>query len=273
MLTRIISAIVGAAIFAAAIVASIKIDSMILFVLITWVGTIGVFEALVNTGYVKSRLVAFCCLIYSLIVPFAYSEYIPVPHTVFVVLLGFILFAAGMCNHEKITPFDVSYAFAVTVAITFCFWAFAALFQSGKYGLFYMLLAVLMAWGCDTGAYFTGVFLGKHKLAPEISPKKTIEGAIGGVIFAMILMFVACFVFNKVTGVATNVTLLMIASPILAIAGMLGDLIASYVKRASGIKDYGKIMPGHGGVLDRFDSIMTVVPLIYLMVTYLPVLK
>lgn len=273
MKTRIISGAVGLLLFAAAIVASIKIHPLILFVLITLVGAIAVYEALVNTGYVRSTFMAICCIIYALVVPFSYSGYIGVNHVGFIVFLGFLLLAKGMFDHKNVTPHDACYAFAITVIVTFCFWALAAVSQyADGHGLFYLILVVISAWGCDTGAYFTGYFLGKHKMAPEISPKKTIEGAIGGIITTMIIMLIVALTFNAMSDATANTVLLVALSPILAFAGMLGDLIASYIKRASGIKDYGKIMPGHGGVLDRFDSIITVVPLVYIMITNLPVL-
>jgi phosphatidate cytidylyltransferase len=108
-------------------------------------------------------------------------------------------------------------------------------------------------------------------MAPVISPKKTVEGAIGGVIFDMLAILVACLVFNKVSDATANIWLLVGLTPVLAVAGMFGDLIFSYIKRACGIKDYGKIMPGHGGVLDRFDSVVAVAPLVYLIVAHFPI--
>ena len=273
MKTRIITAIVGIGLFVAAVAASIKWSSMILFVLLTAVGVVGVYEALHNTGYVKSRFLLFCCIIYSAVAPFAYSGYIPVNHAGFIVVLGSVMFSYAMFNHKKITPHDVTYAFSMTVIITFCVWAMAAVFESADgHGLFYLILVFVASWGCDTGAYFTGYFFGKHKMAPEISPKKTVEGAVGGIVAAILGMLIACLIFNRIKDDTANTVLLVAITPVLAFAGMMGDLIASYIKRACGIKDYGKIMPGHGGILDRFDSVVTVIPLMYIVVTHCQVL-
>lgn len=272
MKTRIISAIIGIILFCAVIALSLIISPMILYVALAIVGAIGVYEALVSTKYVKSKFLIYSSLAYALLMPFFYSGDIPVGHEALLVVYGFLLFTVGMFRHKSIEPTEITYAFSMTVVITFCFWAMSAVFSSKDgHGLFYLILVFLAAWACDTGAYFSGYFFGKHKMAPEISPKKTIEGAIGGVIFDMICMFVACLIFNKVTDFTANTILLVALTPILAFTGMIGDLIASYIKRACDIKDYGNIMPGHGGILDRFDSVMTVVPFMYIIVTNLNV--
>ncbi len=120
-------------------------------------------------------------------------------------------------------------------------------------GMFFIL-----AWGTDTCAYFTGYFFGKRKLWEEISPKKTIEGAIGGIVGATILAFAFAYVL-KPSFMYYAIPLGVIGS----IVSQMGDLIASKIKRYVDIKDYGHIMPGHGGVLDRFDSIILTAPLVY----------
>lgn len=280
MKTRIISAAVGIVIFIAALAAAVKISPLILHILLTAVGCVGVCELLKTTGYVKSKFLVVASIVYAAITPFVYSiELIgdefkfnfSMKHEVCLVVFALVIFTVAMVKHKTIDPNQVTYAFAGTVAVTFSFWALAAVFSHGDgHGLFYMLLTFIAAWACDTGAYFSGYFFGKHKMAPEISPKKTVEGAIGGVIFDMLVMLVACLVFNKVTDYTANTILIIAITPVLAVAGMMGDLIFSYVKRDCGIKDYGKLMPGHGGVLDRFDSVVAVAPLMYIAVAQLP---
>ncbi len=122
-------------------------------------------------------------------------------------------------------------------------------------------IVILAAFGCDTFAYFTGYFLGKHKMAPNISPKKTWEGAFGGVIGAVIL----CGVFGLIMyGDRGEIFIhCMVMGFFGALFGMAGDLIASAFKRKMGIKDYGNLIPGHGGILDRFDSVILVAPFVY----------
>lgn len=281
MKTRIISATVGILIFIAVVFAAVNISTLIMHVLLTAVGCIGVYEALKPTGYVKSKFILVSSICYAAIAPFVYSielvahelkiELI-IRHEVCLVLYGLVVFIGGMVKHEDVKPGEVAFGFAATVSITFCFWSLAAVFSSADgHGLFYLILVFLAAWGCDTGAYFTGYFFGKHKLAPKISPKKTVEGAVGGVIFDVIVMIAAGLIFNSATDSVANILLIGITTPFLALAGMFGDLIFSYIKRDCGIKDYGKIMPGHGGVLDRFDSVLTVAPIVYLIMAHFPI--
>lgn len=123
----------------------------------------------------------------------------------------------------------------------------------------YMIWFIFLAsWGSDTGAYFAGNFLGKRKLFPSISPKKTVEGAVGGVITAALLCGALAFYFDK-----SFVIYAMLIGIVGSLISIIGDLIASKIKRETGIKDFGKIMPGHGGVLDRFDSLLLVTPFIF----------
>ena len=127
------------------------------------------------------------------------------------------------------------------------------------------LLAFLGAWICDTFAYFTGVFLGKHKLIPEISPKKTIEGSIGGVLFSIGGFAIYALIMNSYFGANLSYAKLCIFGLILAIVSQFGDLIASSIKRQYEIKDFGIIFPGHGGILDRFDGVLLVAPTLYVL--------
>ena len=164
------------------------------------------------------------------------------------------MFAFAVFAHNKITINQTIISFALPIVISF---AFACLFLILSKGLLYILLLCGFAWVTDTGAYFTGVFFGKHKVAPEISPKKTVEGCIGGIALCAIYTFVVSFIMMDGVKFPLLITAL---SPIFAIAGMIGDLSASLLKRAYNIKDYGNIMSGHGGIMDRFDSILFISP-------------
>ena len=131
-------------------------------------------------------------------------------------------------------------------------------------------LSLCTAWLNDIFAYFSGYFFGKKKLCPEISPKKTVEGAIGGVAGDIVFCLLFTYAFSAVMQLSVNWISLCIFLPIGAVASIFGDLCASIIKRQFGIKDYGNIMPGHGGVMDRFDSWIFVAPLLYIWNIYLP---
>jgi len=140
------------------------------------------------------------------------------------------------------------------------------------YDLWLVWLIFIAAWGCDTGAYFVGRAIGKRKLAPVISPKKTVEGAIGGVVIAASLCVLYALILNhfEIWLFDSHYYLWFAAFGAFgAVLGQAGDLSASAVKRKVGIKDYGNIMPGHGGVLDRFDSIIFVAPYTVLFLEYM----
>ena len=131
-------------------------------------------------------------------------------------------------------------------------------------GMVMVWLIFLSSWGCDTCAYCVGMLIGKHKMSPKLSPKKSVEGAIGGVVGAALLTVIYGMIFKNAMGVTTQHVWIMAAiSAVGALISMVGDLTASAIKRNYEIKDYGKLIPGHGGILDRFDSVIFTAPMIY----------
>lgn len=137
-------------------------------------------------------------------------------------------------------------------------------------GTYLVWLIFFSSWGCDTCAYCFGMMLGKHRLAPVLSPKKSIEGAVGGVIGAALLGYVyAFFMGSHMNDVANPRLACALACAIAAVISQIGDLAASAIKRNHSIKDYGHLIPGHGGILDRFDSMLFTAPTIYFAVTFL----
>lgn len=130
-------------------------------------------------------------------------------------------------------------------------------------GAFIVWLIFLCSWGCDTCAYCVGVLIGKHKMAPVLSPKKSVEGAVGGVLGAALLGAI----YGAVTG--RDVLMFAVICAAGALISMVGDLAASAIKRNQDIKDYGRLIPGHGGILDRFDSVIFTAPIIYFLAVVL----
>ena len=167
--------------------------------------------------------------------------------------------------------------------IIFCFYSLIHLKRClpmdiyGYDAIFFILLILCFAWGGDTSAYFAGRAFGKHKLAPVVSPPKTVEGAVGGVLGSMLAGCVLTLVYSLLSahynvlsiGVQPRHYLVLLGmGAVASVLGILGDLFASSVKRQVGIKDYGTIFPGHGGILDRFDSVMFIAPFVSIAVRY-----
>ena len=131
-------------------------------------------------------------------------------------------------------------------------------------GAYIVWLIFLCSWGCDTCAYCAGKLFGKHKMTPILSPKKTIEGAIGGVIGTALLTMLYGYAFKNAMGIdQSGIIALAVISMIGGLISMVGDLAASAIKRNYDVKDYGTLIPGHGGILDRFDSVIFTAPIIY----------
>lgn len=141
-----------------------------------------------------------------------------------------------------------------------------------EYGRFYILVALILAFTSDTGAYFVGMKFGKHKLAPIISPKKTVEGLVGGIVSCSLFMLLYCLVLQLCFRFTMDYVSAVIYGVFGSLASVMGDLVFSVIKRQSGIKDYGKLLPGHGGILDRFDSMVVVAPLTELLLMLLPLI-
>ncbi len=137
-------------------------------------------------------------------------------------------------------------------------------------GVYLVWLSVLSAWGNDTCAYCVGRLIGRHKMAPILSPKKTLEGAVGGVAGSVLLGLLFSIIFgDKMTAVLNPRSVCLVACVIASCVAFVGDLAASAVKRDYDVKDYGDLIPGHGGVLDRFDSLMFTAPAVYFVVLFM----
>lgn len=224
---------------------------------------IAMWETFVPTKKVSDLTLLIVSALYTVLVPLCARGFIPiytpVVHTAFVA----VIFAIAILRKNPM-PLDTTvYAILITFLLSQSFTALITLSHTSN-GLFYILYAFSCAWVCDGGAYFVGRKLGKTKMAPIISPKKTVEGAIGGLIsseiFAIVLCLVTPLIFKSIT--KPDILWVALLTPIVSLIGMLGDLATSYIKRSVGIKDFGKIFPGHGGVMDRFDSLLLIFPLV-----------
>lgn len=225
----------------------------------------GVFEMLRVLGQHKRWILAVPAYFIALALPIA-SFYLMEAYedTLAVLVLALALFLyllytflVAVCEKGKILYAELSEVFVSVTYVVTCFSALTILryLPMGKY---YFGMVFIGAWVSDVFAYFTGVFFGRHKLIPEISPKKTVEGSIGGIVFASGGMVLYGFLLSLLADVVPSYATLALGGALLAVVGQIGDLLASLVKREHGVKDYGRLMPGHGGIMDRFDSVLAV---------------
>lgn len=174
--------------------------------------------------------------------------------TVFAVGLFFLL-CASVFSQGAFSVSDACQLFAMTAYAAAGF-AAVILLRDARNGAYLFVLPLGVPWTCDTFAYFTGHLFGKHKLIPAVSPKKTVEGAVGGIVFGTAFLVLYGFLVGCFGDLRPRYAGLVLIGVILTVVSQCGDLVASQLKRAFGIKDYGKLLPGHGGVMDRVDSLL-----------------
>ena len=239
-------------------------------VLVGLMAALGAYELLTGTGLVKhlrlniySMLMAlYVCLWFGLGIGYGW------------LLLGILvfwclLFAEMMLSGGKLQFSKVCICFVAALLLPALLGSLVRI-HNWERGRVLVCVPFLFAFLSDTGAYFAGMLFGKHKLAPVISPKKTVEGLIGGCVLTIVGMLIYCIVLQLFFKLQPNY-LLAVAYGVLGTAGAaFGDLCFSAIKRQADIKDYGKLIPGHGGILDRFDSMMVVGPLAELLMLLLP---
>lgn len=171
-------------------------------------------------------------------------------------------FAYIVIKNLKISVVDIAITFFSVLYVPFLF-SFIKLLFIEQHGRILVILTFLCATATDTFAYEIGSRFGKHKLSPVVSPKKSIEGTIAGIIAAMAATGIVCYITNTYFNTEFNIIIMIIMGAVFSIVGQIGDLAASSIKRYCGQKDFSNLLPGHGGILDRFDSIMFISPMVY----------
>lgn len=270
---RLITAGVGLAVL---VVAFLFFDTLLLNCLGALICALAVYELLQAAGLDQYRLLVIVSTIYCVELLFLNTHSAAiffVPASIIYVIFGFCYLLA---RHNTLSINSLSYCFFTTILLSLSFYSILEIRDesTSQLGLFYLIVVFGSAWWSDSGAYFVGVFFGKHKLCPAISPNKTIEGLMGGVIAAILGNLFACWIYLAITnaivpfGYFTHrlqicFWLVAVVSPILSLLGVLGDLSASIIKRQNGVKDFGTIMPGHGGIMDRFDSVLFISPVVF----------
>lgn len=271
MKTRLITA--GVAIPLALIVL-LALPALALNIAVALLCGIAMFE-LVRALQIKHRGVLLVTILFGVSAPFWLlpdtTAFMPYFLPVSVILWYTVLMVCfQIISHDtlRVERTGLLYMMALLVSVALSCMAYL---RGMEHGLFYVFITLIMAWVCDAGAYFAGTLFGKHKLCPAISPKKTVEGLVGGVVVEILVSLLAGWIYTLIDPqAAVRYGWLAVLALICALLSVLGDLFASIVKRKFGVKDYGNIMPGHGGVMDRFDSILLVAPFLYWAMQILP---
>lgn len=231
-----------------------------------------VFEVLYCTEFVKhTRIVAYSVIMAGLLPLWVYSGASEKLLLCGVFCYVFLVFCEALASNYAIKLEKIGGAFFFTFMIPYFLSAFIRIkMQNGTLGVYYILLPMVAAFCSDTFAFFAGLAFGKHKLAPSLSPKKTVEGSVGGLLGAVICCCIYGAVIQNVFHLQVSYFALVLYGGIGSIVSQIGDLSFSYIKRQYGLKDFGNIFPGHGGVLDRFDSVVFCAPLIEVLIWLLP---
>lgn len=230
------------------------------------------YELLYRTGLVRRpRLVIYASVMAFAMSIWSYFGGIPAVLLLMTVVYFILLFSELMMDHVKVRVEMLGLCLLSGLVIPYLLTALVRILMMNV-GRFVILIPFAVAFISDAGAYFVGLKFGRHKMAPVVSPNKTVEGALGGVAAAMVAMVLYALVLTLLK-FRVNYALAILYGLLGALVGIFGDLCFSAIKRQTGIKDYGNLLPGHGGVLDRFDSLVLVAPLMEALLLLLPMVN
>ncbi|MBK5493298.1 MULTISPECIES: phosphatidate cytidylyltransferase [Bacillus] len=262
MKQRIITGVVAAALFIPIVI----YGGVPFTVLVYALASIGLYELIRmnKLTLISVPTVLAAVLLWILLIPSSASElftWIGLGKLEITFVIVLLLLSYTVLSKNTFTFDNASF---LLMATTYVAMGFLYLNETRILGIKYVFCALFIIWATDSGAYFVGKALGKRKLWPEISPNKTIEGSLGGIVCGIIV----ALVYNTFFPVESNVVILIVLTIIISIFGQIGDLVQSAFKRHYGVKDSGTILPGHGGILDRTDSWLFVLPILYFLLQY-----
>ena len=270
MKTRIIAAAVGIPVLLLLVLAAPKMIAAVVFAILM---AIAAYELLYRTRLVtKPKLVIYSGIMACAIAIWSYYGAIHAYFVLMVLVYFLLMFGEMMKDHVKMRFETLSMCFVGGLVVPYLMSSVVRILAMNT-GRYVILIPFIVACVCDAGAYFVGVKFGRHKLAPVVSPNKTIEGALGGITAGIVCMLLYAVILDWPLKFDVNYGAAILYGVLGCLAGELGDLCFSVIKRQTGIKDYGNLIPGHGGVLDRFDSILAVAPLIEAMLLIMPVIE
>jgi CDP-diglyceride synthetase len=271
MITRVRTALIALVVLAPFLIFS---GTILLEIFTIVMSCIGVFEILKCLNFDKKYYISVPAYLIAGIMPVVSRR---IASTDLFLKILFFLFFLYMMYLMIVSVFskgtiiinDIALAYVMILYIIFSF-SCIVLLRDVKYGQYIYMLVFISAWMTDVGGYVFGRLFGKHKLIPDVSPNKTIEGAIGGIGTCVLSFCLYGFIIGMIFDVTPRYIPLIIIGFFMSIVSICGDLIASLIKRKYNVKDYGDVFPGHGGVMDRFDSIIATASLLYIMYTAFP---
>ncbi len=265
MKTRIISGLIYAVFLAALLIVNIPLVDTLIVVIVSLIGMYEYNKAFKTAGYNPISWIGYVsCFSLFLMGGIIANEDKILCLRIAIPLIVIIVFMYLILTNLKYNILDLMITCFSVVLIPFMF-SFVKLILMMQHGRTLILYVLFGAFASDTMAFFIGTKFGKRKLCPKISPKKTVEGSIAGIIGVVISYIILTYFMNRYLGLNINMLVIIVAGIIVSIVGQFGDLAASSIKRFCNIKDFGSLIPGHGGILDRCDSIMFVAPVVYML--------
>ncbi len=272
MLTRIITAIAGIVI---GIIIVLLSDTIVLDIAVAALAVMIVYELLSNCKCLQYKIHSAVCFAFAAALPFLTHYCGQDTVYIFSFVCIILMMTVYIMSHKRMNFDKLCFMLSTSLLSSMAMCCIIRLKIMGlEHGKFYIVICLAAAWLSDGAAYFVGTFFGKHKLCPDISPKKTVEGAFGGVLGGTAIFIVFIVVYKLIqasNGVDISINYVWSAAVgiICGLLSIVGDLTASLIKRQNDIKDFGNIMPGHGGVMDRFDSVLFVAPFMALAFEYI----
>lgn len=279
IITRFLTSLIIFAVFVLIFLASFF--NTIFEIAIALLSVFCIWEAIRGTGYTEKKIFMLPSLLFGGLISlqFTFKTYVIPNRSAFygVIILSFVYciisFVLMMFNMKTLKFNNTTAIMFMSLLISSFLSTIIYIRRMSEHGFMYMLLAIVCcAWVTDIFAYLVGMLVGKHHFAPDVSPKKTIEGSLGGAVFCILFFCLFCFIYQQIKGAAVNWPLAILYSLICTIVGQLGDLSFSLIKRSYGIKDFGTILPGHGGILDRLDSLIFIAPTFYMLLSIHPII-
>lgn len=272
MKTRVLTGLVGGL---SALAALLFFPAWAIRLLVVGVCGITMYE-LLQAGGCKHKGIGVTALLFAAACPFfdVIEEVVPVG--AILVAYALVLAVIQVAYIERLPFAQTMFVFATSIGIVLPIATLAYIRALPDHGKAFVFLPLIVSWFADMGAYFAGTLFGKHKLCPKVSPKKTVEGLLGGMVAAVLFALLGAWIYQLLLPADTvHIVYWRVAlfAFVISPASVMGDLLCSVIKRAQGIKDYGNLFPGHGGMLDRFDSLIFVAPIVYYALQYIPMIQ